>query len=102
VPRALPSGVDKTLETKIGRQGMLEVQGQRYAYNAYFIAKHNILRYDNGHLFHPSEFHRHAFDLKTGRETERQILSRVDMPTLAEFLTEAEQLVKNQAGQAPE
>jgi hypothetical protein len=37
--------VYKTLETRIGRQGMLEVQGQRYGYNAYFVNRHNIRRH---------------------------------------------------------
>jgi hypothetical protein len=91
--RSVEIRVDKTLETRLGKQGMLEVQGQRYAYNAFFIGRHNILRYDNGHLFHPEEFHRHAFDFATGREIERQTLRREEMPTLAEFLDEVEQLV---------
>jgi hypothetical protein len=92
--------VYKTLETRIGRQGMLEVQGQRYGYNAYFVNRHNILRYDNGHLLYPDDYHRHAFDLVTGKEIERMSLTREDMPTLVEFLDEVEQLVLANAEQS--
>ncbi|MGI8827602.1 MAG: hypothetical protein ACR2JC_18620 [Chloroflexota bacterium] len=63
-------------------------------YNAYFWGRHNILRYDNGHLDAPEEFHRHDFDLKTGAENPVKKITRQDMPTLAEFMTEVANLVR--------
>ncbi len=66
--------------------------GERYAYNAHFVNRYNILRYGNGHA-DPAEFHRHQFDLQTGRETSKAIIGRHGMPTLGAFLTEVAQVI---------
>jgi hypothetical protein len=79
--------VDKLLVAWVGPHGRLMVRGERYAYNAYFPGAHNILRYDNGHA-DAEEFHRHVFDLESGREVSKDIIGRADMPTLGMFFTE--------------
>lgn len=84
--------VDKLLATRRTRGGRLQVRGLAYAYNVYFVGRHNVLRYDNGHADAPHEFHRHEFDLETGVEVSRQILERREMPVLADFLTEVAEL----------
>lgn len=71
----------------------LQVRCERYSYNAFFVGQHNILRYDNGHLEDPDEFHRHLFDLDTGEQVERTLLTRDELPLLHEILTEVQQIV---------
>lgn len=85
--------VDKTLETRLIGNQRLQVRGLFYAYNAYFAGRHNILRYDNGHMEPPEEFHRHQFDLETGVETRKDILEQRQIPVLADFFTEVAQLI---------
>jgi hypothetical protein len=84
--------VTKMLATRV-RNNRLQVQAERYSYNAFFVGRHNILRYDNGHLESPDEFHRHLFDVKTGEEIERTLLTRDRLPLLHEILTEVQGLV---------
>ncbi len=84
--------VEKMLIVHGTRNGRLLVQGERYAYNAHFVNRYNILRYDNGHA-DPEEFHRHQFDLQTGRETSKAIIGRHGMPTLGAFLTEVTHVI---------
>lgn len=74
--------------------GQLEIRGTHYAYNASLAGQGNILRYDNGHRDVPDEFHRHVFDLTTGQELSRDIISRNDMPTLAGFLDEVQEMIR--------
>ena len=69
-----------------------EVRGVSYRYNAHVRGGHNILRYDNGHIESPDEFHRHEFDPLTGRERSRSTLEREEMPTLIEVVAEVERL----------
>jgi hypothetical protein len=38
-----------------------------------------------------SEFHRHEFDLETGREVRKYILTRGNIPTLGQFFIEVAQ-----------
>ncbi len=84
--------VSNSLETRIvGRR--LEVRGSFYAYNAHFVSHHNILRYDNGHMETPEEFHRHQFDLETGQETSRAIIPKSQVPVLADFFSEVASIV---------
>jgi Family of unknown function (DUF6516) len=84
--------VYKTLITRNVRDDVLEVQGYRYSYNASLTGRHNILRYDNGHA-DPEEFHRHEYNLETGLERVRTIVTRPDVPSLAEFFTEVAGIV---------
>lgn len=83
----------KLLETRTVGQGVLQVRGCEYAYNAYFVNRFNILRYDNGHAEAPHEFHRHVFDLTTGEQLRCEILHRADFPVLTEVLTEVADIV---------
>lgn len=83
--------VHKVLDAR-SVHGHLEVRGTRYAYNAYLPQQWNILRYDNGHA-DANEFHRHEFDLATGVEHRRDVITRAEMPTLADFLTEVQEMV---------
>ncbi len=85
--------VDKTLETRLLANQRLQVRGSFYAYNAYFAGRHNILRYDNGHMDTPEEFHRHLFDLETGVEIRKDILVQQQIPVLADFFTEVAQMI---------
>lgn len=85
--------VEKTLETRIIKPQRLQVRGRWYAYNAYFAGRHNILRYDNGHAEHPDEFHRHQYDLQTGKEISRIIIEKHQLPVLADFFTEVATIV---------
>ncbi len=85
--------VDKTLETRLLANQRLQVRGLFYAYNAYFAGRHNILRYDNGHMETPEEFHRHEFDQETGAEIRRDVLEKCEIPVLADFFSEVAQLV---------
>ena len=85
--------VAKTLETGFIGNQRLQVRGLFYAYNAYFVGRHNILRYDNGHTATPEEFHRHEFDLETGIEIRKEILEQRQIPVLADFFTEVARLV---------
>ena len=84
--------VDKTLETRLLANQRLQVRGLFYAYNAYFAGQHNILRYDNGHMETPEEFHRHEFDRETGIEIRKDILEQRQIPVLADFFTEVARL----------
>lgn len=87
--------VQKRLETRLVGHGQLQVRGLRYAYNAFVPGQYNILRYDNGHA-DALEFHRHEFDVKTGKEKlPTQILTGSKMPTLAQFLHEVASIVDN-------
>ncbi|HEY1298132.1 MAG TPA: DUF6516 family protein [Chloroflexota bacterium] len=88
--------VSKVLETRLGPRDRLEVRGWKYSYNAFFAGRHNILRYDNTHADEPpdQEFHRHAFDLKSGTELPTTRLHRRDMPVLSSFLDEVAALVE--------
>ena len=85
--------VTKLLDVRVRRR-LEQVRGVSYRYNAYVRGGHNILRYDNGHIEAPEEFHRHEFDPFTGRELSRAILSREDMPTLIEVVSEVERLAR--------
>lgn len=93
--------VSKVLETRQGPRGRLEVRGWKYAYNAFFAGRHNILRYDNTHAAETvpeQEFHRHTFDLETGAELPTTRLHRHEMPALSAFLDEVAAVVEAQAG----
>jgi hypothetical protein len=88
--------VYKVLETRVNSRGRPEVRGWKYSYNARFAGRHNILRYDNIHATETlaeEEFHRHDFDLSTGRELSVTLLHRHDLPVLSEFLNEVAELV---------
>jgi hypothetical protein len=84
--------VTKSLSVRIGPHGRLQVRGSRYAYHAHAIGGLSLLRYDNGHE-DPEEFHRHRFDRRTGEPLPVEVISRDEMPTLAEFLHEIEALI---------
>jgi len=91
--------VVKVLETRTNSRGRLEVRGWKYAYNAYFAGRHNILRYDNTHAEETQpdhEFHRHAFDLETGQPQDVALLHRHEMPLLSAFLDEVAALVEGE------
>ena len=80
--------VEKYLEAREASNGQIFVRGFSYRYNAYLPGKHNVLRYDNGHDL--DEYHRHVWDIETGEEIHRSIISRNELPTLGEMLDELE------------
>ena len=80
----------KIFETRIIRDGRLQVRCFSYRYNAYILGKHNILRYDNNHDF--DDYHKHVFDMQTGEQTQRVTLRRNDFPLLSEVLDELENM----------
>lgn len=72
--------------------GRLQIRGFSYSYNAHIENRHNILRYDNGHEDTPEEYHRHLFDMATGNEIERRIITRYELPNFYDILTEIQEL----------
>ncbi len=85
--------VNKTIETRVVGPHRFEVRGLYYAYNAHFVGRHNILRYDNGHIETPDEFHRHQFDLTTGEQISVEIIPKSRVPVLGAFFTEVAAIV---------
>jgi hypothetical protein len=85
--------IRKSLEVQPDLHGRPLVRGDRYSYQAYWPGDRGILRYDNANSDTPEEFHRHEYDLATGEEKLRTILSRAEMPRLSEFLDEVAELV---------
>ncbi|MCY4454877.1 MAG: hypothetical protein OXC56_01045 [Chloroflexi bacterium] len=86
--------VTKLLAVRVSRR-LEQVRGLSYRYNAHVRGGYNILRYDNGHIATPDEFHRHAFDPLTGIERSRTTFDRDRMPTLIEMVSEVEQLARD-------
>lgn len=82
--------VEKYLETRRTRPGVLLVRTFSYRYNASVRGKGNVLRYDNGH--DSDEYHRHVFDLETGEQAEYQLLDRFHFPTFPQILDELEEM----------
>ena len=78
--------VDKVMETRWVGKGRIQVRGLIYCYNAKITGKCNILRYDNEHEF--GDYHKHTFDIATGKQVARISLSRRDFPTLSDILDE--------------
>ncbi|GEM_PF-1756070 len=83
--------VTKIYETRV-TQGRRQIRGFSYRYNASIRGRHTILRYDNGHPETPDEFHRHLFRISDGEEIERRIITRYELPTFADILTELQRL----------
>ena len=79
--------VDKTYEVR-RRSGREEIRGVYYRYTARFPGRGNILRYDNGHIEAPDEFHRHEYDLVTWQESSRTLLTRDELPVMTEVIDE--------------
>ena len=88
--------VTKYYESRV-LTGRVQIRGFSYRYNAHVRGGHNVLRYDNGHDDAPDEFHRHAFDLVTGDETEKRVIARYELPVFADILTEVQELVEGGA-----
>ncbi len=82
--------ITKIFETRIIGDGRLQVRCFSYRYNASILGKHNILRYDNNHNF--DDYHKHEFDVQTGKQIKRESLKRNDFPTLSEVLDELENM----------
>ncbi len=82
--------ITKWFETRIIGGGRLQVRCFSYRYNASILGKHNILRYDNNHDF--DDYHKHKFDVRTGKPIRRESLRRNDFPTLSEVLDELENM----------
>ena len=59
-----------------------------YRYNAFLPGGHNVLRYDNGHYQKDDEYHRHEFDLATGEEISRRVITRLEFPVMHKVLDE--------------
>ena len=78
--------ITKYFDTRRTRGQRLQVRCFSYRYNASIAGKHNVLRYDNGHDF--DEYHRHVFDVTTGRPVLEQHLTRNEFPLLSEVLDE--------------
>jgi hypothetical protein len=94
LPKGVTLQVRKAFQTKRmgpGR-GSLYVRGYSYRYNAHIKGKHTVLRFDNGH--HPDEYHGHWFDIETGDEIERRVMSRDDFPVFSEVLDELDRLMR--------
>ena len=86
--------VEKRLALRTRRRGGEEVRTYFYNYNAYLPGRGNILRYDNAHLGAPDEYHRHEYDLATGVESSRTLLTREEFPTLIEVIDEVQRIAR--------
>lgn len=82
--------MSKIFETRTVGRGRLQVRCFSYSYNAYIRGRHNILRYDNNHGF--DDYHKHTFDVKTGKQVKRESLKRNEFPHLSEVLDELEKM----------
>jgi hypothetical protein len=78
--------VDKVMETREAGKGRIQVKGFAYCYNAKITGRCNILRYDNDHTI--EDYHKHVFDIKTGKQVARVSLGRDDFPSLSDVLDE--------------
>ncbi len=85
--------VQKSLQVQYDLHGRPQVLGDRYVYHAYMPGERGTLRYDNAHTDTPDEFHRHEYDLITGVEKSRSLISRAEMPRLSVFLDEVAEMV---------
>lgn len=85
--------VHKSLQVQADPNGRPLVRGSRYSYQAFLPGERGILRYDNAHGDAPEEFHRHEYDLISGEEKPRILLSRDEMPRLSEFVDEVAEMV---------
>ena len=86
--------VEKRLDIRLHRR-RAEVGGYFYAYNAHIAGRGNVLRYDNAHLETPDEYHRHEYELVTGTEMSRSVLTREQFPTLIEVVDELEGIARS-------
>jgi hypothetical protein len=82
--------VVKYYETRLLRDGRLQVRCFSYSYNGSIIGKFNILRYDNNDDFY--DFHKHIFSLVNGHQIERIQLTREIFPVLSDVLDELQNL----------
>lgn len=82
--------VDKILETRQVARGRIQVRGIYYCYNAHVKGRNNVLRYDNAHVY--DGYHKHVFDADTGKQINREPLTRSQFPTIADVLDELEKL----------
>ncbi|MBI2909646.1 MAG: hypothetical protein HYX92_18560 [Chloroflexi bacterium] len=78
--------VEKYLQGRRTPRGLILIRTFSYRYNASIPGKGNVLRYDNGHNF--DEYHRHVFDVVTGKEITFEILDRQKFPTFPDILDE--------------
>ena len=82
------------LSLEIRKAGDLEKTGARrvrmrvYRYHAHFPGGHNVLRYDNGHYLKDDEYHRHEFDVATGEEISRKLITRLELPVMNKVFDE--------------
>lgn len=83
--------VDKYLDVRQSGRGVDEVRGYFYRYHGYVRGGANLLRYDNSHA--EDEFHRHEYDVTIGEQTQT-ILTREDLPTLIQVVSELQELVQ--------
>jgi hypothetical protein len=82
--------VEKYYETRVLRDGRLQLRCFSYRYNGSIIGKHNIIRYDNNDDF--EDYHKHIFSKDTGEQTERIQLTRATFPTLSDILDELQSI----------
>lgn len=88
--------VEKYATTReVGRR-WLQIRGWWYRYNAHIVGKHEVLRLDNWH--DPDDYHYHVFDVETGEEVGVRSMTREELPTLAEFLSEVAEMMGEGAG----
>ena len=82
------------LNLEIAKSGEIERTDARrvrinlYRYQAWFPGRHEVLRYDNQHPGEEHIYHRHPFDLQTGKEQPVSYMSRENFPVMNEILDE--------------
>ena len=72
----------------IDRSPARRVRMNLYSYNAWQPGGHNALRYDNQHRRSEDVYHRHLFDLATGRQIAFTTMPRHEFPVLHTILDE--------------
>ncbi len=88
--------VRKLLDARV-RAGRVEVRGLKYNYHARIFsggAGRNVLRYDSGHAHTPKVYHRHEYELDTGRDR-LTTMTREEYPVLSEIVDELASMFPN-------
>jgi len=82
--------VRKHFNVRYLNNGLIKIKGVYYCYNAHISGNSNILRYDNSHG--DDDYHKHEFDLATGKEKNKINLTRHQFPLLHEVLDELQRM----------
>lgn len=80
--------VTKYFAVKELKDGRFQIRCYSYRYNAGLSGKFNVLRYDNTHAGDGSNYHKHEFDINTGKEIRVIPMTRNQFPLLHEIINE--------------